>query len=392
MHNTLCINLGSTTAKYSYFQGKKDIQRIANFHFETTAKGLEVQNINYRTNKESIEVFSSKTGEEIFQLVLKFLKDNKFIDSIKDIHSICVRVVHGGNDFPQATQITLDNIGILERIQDLAPLHNPNSYALIKDILSLNSCPKVFAVFDTSFHVSIPKHVSHYAIPQNWTKDFTVKKFGFHGIALESVMQKMQKKYKKIPEKIVVCHLGGGCSATAIFNGKSLDTSMSFSPLDGLMMVSRSGSFDLGAVDYLMKKTQLPYDEILYILNNKSGLKALAKTDNIELIIKNALQGDTKCKLALDMFCYQVMKYIYAYYGSLQGIDCLVFSGGIGEGSEVIRKKICDSLKAINIFLDSDKNKNLSSIEINEIQLKKSQARILIVHPEEDREMLRQVL
>ncbi|MBT4936822.1 acetate/propionate family kinase [Candidatus Peregrinibacteria bacterium] len=391
MHKILCINVGSTTEKYSYFHVKDDIQKVMQFNFSYNSKEAKLHIFECLKNTEVKKKASLQLKEESLSFVLQFLKDKEFINSIKDIDSFCVRVVHGGSGFTQPTYINNSNVSQLEKIQDLAPLHNPFSYTIIKKILSLHSKAQVLAVFDTSFHISIPQHISGYALPSQWTEKFSLKKFGFHGIVLASVLRKLQENYKQIPQKIIVCHLGGGCSVTAISHGKSLDTSMGFSALDGLMMVSRSGSVDPGMIQYLMKKTKKSYDEVLSTLLHASGLLAVAGADTIENIVQRALKGDSACNYALDMFCYQVMKFIYAYYGSLQGLDCLVFSGGIGEGSTEIRKRICAFLEPIHLTLDAEKN-NVSFSEFQEIQSKTSLATILIVHPEEDKEMIRELV
>lgn len=382
----ICINLGSSSEKYSYFSIKNKQKYRINIHFQhdTNTSKIQIHNDDIETpiNKKIIK----QSPEKNLEYVLEYLQELKHIVSIKDIKQFCVRLVHGGNIFTKATTLTQRNLIQLKNIQDLAPLHNPYSYNIIIHILKINFQANIKVVCDTSFHSAIPEHISVYALPQTWTNKWHVKKYGFHGIALQSILTQIQNTYTHIPKKIIACHLGGGCSITAVLNGKSYDTSMGFSPLDGIMMTSRSGSIDPGLMEYLMKKTKNTYSEMMKMLYKKSGFYGLTKSCDIANIIEKAQEGKEPFCLAVDIFCYQIMKYIYSYYGSLQGIDCLIFSGGIGEGSSYIREKICNNLTLLDVSLDKQKNQQFSNA-LKEIQNKKSRSKILIIHPDENLEM-----
>jgi acetate kinase len=382
----LCINLGSSSAKYSYFYIKNKQKYRINIHFQHDKHTSKIQ-INHDDVEPPInKKIKKQSTEKNLEYVLEYLKELKHIVSIKDITQFYVRLVHGGNIFTKATTLTQRNLIKLKNIQELAPLHNPYSYNIVLHIFKINIQANIKIICDTSFHSSIPEHISVYALPQVWTKKWGLKKYGFHGIALESIMHQIKNTYTPIPKKIIACHLGGGCSITAILNGKSYDTSMGFSPLEGLMMLSRSGSVDPGLIEYLMKKTQKSYHDIVNILYKKSGFYGLTKSHNMQNIIQKAKDGKAPFTLAIEMFCYQIIKYIYSYYGSLQGIDCFVFSGGIGEGSSYIRTKIIDALALMNLHMDSNKNQEFFG-HLKEIQTSSSQNKILIISPDENLEM-----
>lgn len=274
------------------------------------------------------EIF--KKGD--FVKILK--KELKSLDG--GITLIGHRVVHGGNKFKKPTEVTNAVLKEIKSLSKLAPLHNPFNLLGIKIAKRVFPKAKNIAVFDTAFYTSLPEKAYNYALPEELRKKY--RRFGFHGISHEYVAQKVDKESKK---KIISCHLGGGSSITAIKNGKAIDTSMGFTPMEGLIMMTRSGDIDPGIVLELGKKAK-------YILNYQSGIKGISGHDNMLDLLKS------KNKLALDMYIYRIQKYIGAYNAILGGCDVLVFTGTIGYGSAKIRKMASSVLKAKVIAIKPD--------------------------------------
>jgi acetate kinase len=263
------------------------------------------------------------------------------------IDAVGHRVVHGKNIFREPVKITEDNLKELEKLNNLAPLHNPFN------ILGIKTCQKIFqgvpqiAVFDTEFFKDLPEVAYTYALPEEIVKEFGFRRYGFHGISHEYVAKKAADKIKKPFNKlkIITCHLGGGSSITAIKNGKGIDTSMGFTPMQGLVMMTRTGDMDLGVVLGLAREFTL--DKATEILNKESGVKGICGQGDMLKVLEMAGAGDKKAKLALDVFVYSVQKYIGAYCAILGGCDALVFTGSIGSGSKKIRDMIYKNLEIL---------------------------------------------
>jgi len=281
------------------------------------------------------------------------LDQNSFQKSLEDelrkvngleINVIGHRVVHSGGILKSPLKITEENLQQLEKINHLAPLHNPFN------ILGIKSCQEIFtnipqfAFFDTEFFSDLPEKSYIYALPENIVKEFGFRRYGFHGISHEYIAKKATgEKFDKL--KIIACHLGGGSSITAIKDGKAIDTSMGFTPMEGLVMMTRSGNLDAGIVLELAK--EFSADRTKEILNNDSGLKGICGESEMLKVLEKADEGNKKAALALDIFIYSIQKYIGAYYTILGGCDLLVFTGAIGFGSEKIRNMICKDLNIL---------------------------------------------
>lgn len=275
------------------------------------------------------------------------------------INLIGHRVVHGGGVFVKPIKITDIILSELERLNYLAPLHNPFNIlgikACQKNFKGPRGCPKQFAVFDTEFFADLPEKSSLYALPENISRELSLRRYGFHGISHQFVAQKASETLKKPLEalKIITCHLGGGASISAIKNGKAIDTSMGFTPMDGLVMMTRPGSIDPGIILEIVKKVSLKTaDEIL---NKQSGIKGICGQGDMLRVLDKIKSGDKKAKLALEVFIYSIQKYIGAYFAILGGCDALVFTGTIGSGtsgnrgpSKKIRNMICKDMKILN--------------------------------------------
>ncbi|MCL2310921.1 MAG: acetate kinase [Firmicutes bacterium] len=350
------INLGSSSFKFKIFDKKVEkclclglCERI----------GTEAGSVIYRTDLISKKFnINLKNHKNAFIAVKKIITDPEIgvIKDLSEIRTIGHRVVHGGNYFRDLTLISTDVIKKIRELIPIAPIHNCIN---LEGILNCeNEFPNItqFAVFDTSFFTDLPDTAVNYGLPFDLAKKYEIKKYGFHGISHEWSNMQYKFYFKKKLCKIITCHLGNGSSICAINNDKPLDTSMGFTPLDGLIMGTRSGSIDPSILTHLMKKENLDISKIEEILNKKSGLLGISgfSNDIRDLIKKN----DTRSKLAVNMFCYRILKYIGAYYFVLSGVDAIVFTAGIGENQSYIRKKICKNLEFIGVKINDDLNRN----------------------------------
>ncbi|MDD3296719.1 MAG: acetate kinase [Candidatus Omnitrophica bacterium] len=332
----LVINCGSSSIKYKLYDTKIS---------SLLAKGL-IERIGEKNSK-------AKNHTEGIKLLISRIIEEGAVDKLEEISAIGHRVVHGGEVFTQPHIIDDAVIGKIKECVPLAPLHNPANLA------GILSCAKVLpdtpqvAVFDTAFHQTMPEAAYLYAIPGYFYKKYKIRKYGFHGTSHQFVACQaadiLGKPLEKI--KLITCHLGNGCSITAIDKGKSIDTSMGFTPLEGLIMGTRSGDIDVAAVFHIMKKEKKHIADMDEILNKKSGLLGISGLSNdFRSIVEAAKRGNRFAKLAYDMFSYRIEKYIGAYYFALGGADAICFTGGIGENS---KKFISDIKKKLKRIIDS---------------------------------------
>lgn len=359
----LIFNIGSTSIKYSLFdKDKKKVwsQKIENFH-----------------DFDVISIFSA-------------LIESGFILSVSDIQTIAHRIVFGGSEFVNPVLLTDSVISDLDKISDIAPLHNPPALKLIKQIKRLYPDLVQKAVFDTSFHHTLEPKAFLYGLPYKYYEQFKVRKYGFHGISHQYIAKKVAELEGKDDLRIVSCHLGGGCSVCAIKNGKSIDTSMGFSPEEGLIMATRSGGVGAGAINYLQKKLDLDSNQMLDILNHKSGLLGIS---GISGDMREILSLDEpRAKLAVEMYCLNIAKTIGSYIPELGGLDVLTFTGGVGEGSGLIRQKVCDYLGYLDLFLYSKANDlNEENSETKLISTSRSKVKVWVILADEEWEIIDQI-
>jgi len=284
------------------------------------------------------------------------------IKSISDIQAVGHRVVHGGERFKESVLITDEVIRAVEDCIDLAPLHNPANLTGISAVRKLfgEGLPQV-AVFDTAFHQTLPDHAYLYALPYQFYRRYRLRRYGFHGVSHRYVAYRY-RSIRQIPHEatnIITLHLGNGCSATAISAGNSIDTSMGLTPLEGLVMGTRSGDLDPAIVEFVAAKEGFSTREIETLMNKQSGLLGISglTSDMRELLAEAHEQNDRRAMLAIGIFCYRVRKYIGAYLAIMNGADAVVFTGGIGENSWEVRARICDGLQWIGIELDEELNR-----------------------------------
>jgi len=286
------------------------------------------------------------------------------VRSIADIHAVGHRVVHGGERFRQSVRIDAGVLAGIEECVDLAPLHNPANLKGIRAARAIlgEGVPDV-AVFDTAFHATLPEVSYLYGIPYQYYRRFKLRRYGFHGTSHRYVAYRY-RKLRGIPREevnIVTLHLGNGCSACAIRGGNSFDTSMGFTPLEGLLMGTRSGDLDASVVEYLCEKEGISPQEVTALLNRQSGLLGVSglTADMRDLLAEEAEHGDRRARLAIDLFCHRARKYIGAYVAALGRAEAVVFAGGIGENSPQVRERICAGLEGLGLELDPQRNAEL---------------------------------
>jgi acetate kinase len=310
-----------------------------------------------------------------------------------EIFAVGHRVVHGGEKFSQPAVIDDAVLGTIEDLVPLAPLHNPANVTGIKVMRELLPDVPQVAVFDTAFHQTMPPRAFHYALPAELYGSYGVRRYGFHGTSHQYVAGEAARHLGRPAGtlNLITLHLGNGASATAVEKGRSIDTSMGLTPLEGLIMGTRCGDLDPAAHFYLARKTGRPFEEIEGILNRESGLKGICGVNDMREIQDRSQGGDAQAKLAIEMFCYRVRKYIGAYYAALGSVDAIVFTGGIGENSAVVRTKSCEGLSALGITVDEQKN-SLDAGGIREIQAQEGRVRVLVIPTNEEHEIARQTI
>ena len=359
--NVLVINAGSSSLKYQLLN--PDTQEIL-------AKGLCERigidgKFTYKpTGKTAVKAadVAMPTHSEAIQTVLNALvdKDNGVIASMKEIDAVGHRVVHGGEKFAKSVLITDEVMATIEECNPLAPLHNPANIIGIRACQQLMPGTPMVAVFDTAFHQTMPPVAYTYALPYEYYEQDKVRRYGFHGTSHKYVAQRAAAMLGKPIEelKLISCHLGNGSSITAINGGKSVDTSMGFTPLAGLPMGTRAGDLDAGILQYLMNKHGMNIDEMLNVLNKKSGVEGISAISSDFRDLESAeAQGNQRAELALRVFDYSVKKYIGAYAAAMGGVDAVIFTAGVGENGPETRESACAGLEFLGIKIDPEKDK-----------------------------------
>ena len=336
--------------------------------------------------KVKLEV-AMPTHKEAIELVLKTLTEGegKVIDSVDDIEAIGHRAVHGGEDFAGSVMVTDKVINKMKELIPLAPLHNPANITGMEICQQLMPGKPNVAVFDTAFHQTMPDYAFMYPLPyEQYTKN-GVRKYGFHGTSHYFVSNEAAKMLdKKHNTRIIVCHLGNGSSVSAVFDGKCIDTSMGLTPVQGLMMGTRSGDIGAGAIQYMMDTEKWDIQEMLNVLNKKSGIVGISgKSSDLREVLEGMEDGDERCRLAVDMIAYIIKKYVGSYAAALDGVDALCFTGGIGENAALIREKVCAGLDYMGLNIDPVKN-NKRSGEARDISTNGSNGRIFVIPTNEE--------
>jgi acetate kinase len=387
----LVINSGSSSIKYQLFDMRDQsvlasglLEQIGETESRLTHVTRNAQGEMEKTEKKQ----AVKNHQEGFELIGLVLEEFGALQDTGELYGIGHRVVHGGEKFREPTIINQEVIETIRELIPLAPLHNPSNLLGIE--VALKAAPNVpqVAVFDTAFHQSIPPHAFHYALPQKFYKTLQVRRYGFHGTS-HGYVAKMAALYLKRPLQslnLITLHLGNGASIAAIKNGACIDTSMGMTPLEGLIMGTRCGDMDPAIIFYLSRKTGQSNDELESLLNKQSGLKGICDANDMREIGQLAAQGSASARLAIDMYCYRMKKYIGAYVAALGGLDALVFTAGIGENAVDIRARSCEDLNCLGIEIDSQKNTQRSP-DVLEIHSLKSTVKVLVIPTNEELEI-----
>jgi len=384
----LVINCGSSSVKYNLIEtsGEKNI-----------CKGL-IERIGAVTSIVKHEPEGMKpvkdtriisNHQEALKEIMNFLlnSENGIVRSPSDIKAVGHRVVHGGEMFKDSVLIEDDVLAAIEKAFDLAPLHNPPNLRGIQAARKqLPDVPHV-AVFDTAFHHSLPPEAYLYGIPNRLYRRYKIRRYGFHGTSHYYVSRQYYKITKKpVSEtRVITCHLGNGASIAAIRGGKSIDTSMGFTPLSGLVMGTRSGDIDPSILFYIMEKEEITLNSLHALLNRHSGLLGLSGyASDMRDLIAEAKNGDRRCKQAINVFCYKIKQYIGSYIASLNGCDAIIFTAGIGENSPLIRGQSLQNMNNLGIEIDSYKNENAEKGKIKKISSDSSGVEVYIVPTNEE--------
>ena len=359
--NVLVLNAGSSSLKYKLFQGGAIL--------------------------DSGTVERTGTPAQAAEQALRHL-----LDAGRKIEAIGYRVVHGGQEFREATRVTPEILARIRALGALAPLHNPMECDMIEaGMRRLPAVPAV-AVFDTAFHATLPEVAFTYALPQALREEEGLRRYGFHGISYRYVSERLFALWGRGPQdtRVVICHLGSGASACALQGGRSVDTSMGITPLEGLVMGTRSGDIDPGLLLHLLRVRNMDPATLDDLLNYQSGLKGLSGRSNDVRDLEAAVQsGEAKSELALEVFAYRVRKYIGAYAAALGGLDALVFTGGIGEHSPGMRERICRNLEYLGLVWNSEANGAANGSE-TALHAPESRLAVWVVPTDEERQIARE--
>jgi acetate kinase len=383
----LVLNCGSSSIKYQFFTLANNALIAKGIVEKIGMKGSFLKHEKENGQKVMFEgeILDHKIGVEYILGVLSSAKHG-CIKQLEEISAVGHRVVHGGELFTESKLVNEEVIAALEKYTELAPLHNPPNLKGIYALRSLiPSIPQV-AVFDTAFHTTMPRHAYMYAIPYALYKKYGIRRYGFHGTSHRYVSARACEILGVNPEglKIITCHLGNGASVCAIKDGISVDTSMGFTPIEGLIMGSRSGDIDMGAVSYIMDKEKIGTQSASILFNKHSGLLGISGiSSDLREIREAASKGDERCSLAIKMFDYRVKKYIGSYAAAMGGVDLLIFTGGIGENSGSNRTGICEGLEFLGVELDEQINADLRGKEII-ISKKESRVKVMVVPTNEE--------
>ena len=393
--NILVINCGSSSLKFQLINAESE---------EVLAKGLcERIGIDGRLTyqpaggEKEISEKAMPTHTEAIQFVIDALTNEKtgVVKSLSEIEAVGHRIVHGGEKFASSVVITEEVKKAVEECNDLAPLHNPANLIGVEACEKLMPGTPMVAVFDTAFHQTMHEKAYMYGLPYEYYEKYKVRRYGFHGTSHSYVSKKaaevMGKAYDEV--KTIVCHLGNGASVSAVLNGKSVDTSMGLTPLEGLVMGTRSGDIDPAIMEFIAQKENLDIEGIMNVLNKKSGVFGLSGgiSSDFRDLTGAMAEGDKKAKIALEVFAYRVAKYIGAYAAAMNGVDDIVFTAGIGENVSYVREQVCSYLGYLGVELDPDANEKFRG-EQGEITKPGCKVRVFVIPTNEELAIARETL
>ena len=393
--NVLVINCGSSSLKFQLINAETE---------EVLAKGIcERIGIDGRLTyqpKGGEKEKSDKpmpTHTEAIQYVIEALTNSEtgVVKSLDEIGAVGHRIVHGGEKFASSVVITDEVKKAVEECNELAPLHNP------ANLIGVDACEKLMpntpmvGVFDTAFHQTMPEKAYMYGLPYEYYEKYKVRRYGFHGTSHSFVSKRaaevMGRPYEDL--KTIVCHLGNGSSVTAVMNGKSVDTSMGLTPLEGVVMGTRSGSIDPAIMEFIAQKENMDIEGVMNVLNKKSGVFGLSGglSSDFRDLTDAMNAGDKKAKIAMDVFSYSVAKYIGAYAAAMNGVDCIAFTAGIGENDDYVREQVCSYLGYLGVDFDKEVNTGLRGTE-KELTKPGSKVRVFVIPTNEELAIARETL
>ncbi|MDO5035679.1 MAG: acetate kinase [Porphyromonas sp.] len=387
MNNILVLNCGSSSVKYKLFDMEKK-EVITSGGVERV--GLEGSFLKFKDrngNKVTIEQ-PLPTQSEAVKLVMDTLVDPKynFIKSYDEINAVGHRIVHGGEEFAESVLITDEVIEAVKRVSDLAPLHNPANLKGIEAITKLLPNVPQVAVFDTAFHQTMEPYAYMYPLPYRMYSEYKIRRYGFHGTSHYYVSKRACELLGLDFEnsKIITCHIGNGGSIAAIKNGKVIDTSMGLTPVEGLMMGTRTGNIDPGALAYIMEKEDLDAEGLRKLINKDSGMSGFSEISSDMRDIEAAIEeGNERAILAMHMYNHRIKKYVGAYLAELNGADAIVFTGGVGENQGSTREYVCTDMENLGLQIDVELNKTVFSKEVV-ISTPESKTAIIVVPTDEE--------
>jgi acetate kinase len=384
----LVLNCGSSSIKFQMWDMTKKTTMAVGIAEKVGIKGsfVKLEKDNGEKVKFEGEIIDHQTGIEYILGILTS-KKHGCLKSLNDIDAVGHRVAHGGESFKSSAFIDENVLAEIENCIELAPLHNPANLKGIKAMMQLLPGIKQVAVFDTAFHQTMPQHSYMYAIPYSLYSKYKIRRYGFHGTS-HSYIAKRACEILNVDiekQKIITCHLGNGASMCAIDGGKSVDTSMGFTPIEGLIMGTRTGDLDIGVVSYIMDKEELPLSSLNTVFNKQSGMLGVTGISSDMREIEEAAweKNNERAQLGLDMYFYRVKKYIGAYTAALGGLDVLIFAGGIGENGPETREEICKNLEYMGVKIDPAKNDKLRSKEAI-ISTDDSKVKVMVVPTNEE--------
>lgn len=380
----LVVNAGSSSLKYQLLDMTNE-SVIAKGNCEKI--GLPTSFVSIKINgKEKVLNVKLDNHEQAMENVIKLLLENA-ISSLSEIDAVGHRVLHGGEIYTHSVLVDDEVLEKLESLKPLGPLHMPANISGIRACqASMPGVPNV-AVFDTAFHSTMPEKAYMYGIKYEDYKDYGIRKYGFHGTSHKFILQEVSRVMGKKPEdlRIISCHIGNGSSITAIAGGKSIDTTMGFTPLEGLMMGTRSGDIDPSVVEYLCDKKGMSVKEAINYLNKKSGIVGVSGVSSDMRELNDAIKaGNKRAKLALEMVCYRISKYVGAMLAVMNGADAIVFTAGVGENQEDLREAVLDQLSFAGVTFDREKNNHLPRGTVEEISLPTSKIKVYRIPTNEE--------
>ena len=383
----LIINAGSSSLKFSLYEMPDQVE-VVNGYIEKIGNQDSFYTLKYSGQKQEKKKPIMNHTEAV-QTMLDELLANHFINDVNEIKGIGHRVVHGGEFYSSSVLIDDDVLNHIKELTKLVPLHHPGEIAGIESMQSIMPDVPQVAVFDTAFHQTMPKENYMYAVPYNWYEENGVRKYGFHGTSHKYITETMQEYFNKNDVNLIVCHIGSGASISCIKNGKCFNTTMGLTPLDGLVMGTRSGTIDSSIIEYICKERNLSVEEVTSILNKKSGLIGISGKNDYRDLETLANNGNEKAKLAYKMLRNSIVKYIAEYFVELNGdVDAIVFTAGIGENAVALRADIINCLeKPLNIKLDKESNSRIAKFKENQsgtISTEDSKIKVMVIPTNEE--------